>query len=107
MINAGELRHKITIQSQTDATTAYGTKRTWSDFLSNRPTKILPSAVGRDVYRTAEGNIESIKFLIRYSTGVTPDMRIVHGGQNYRITHVENVRGMHVELLITAETART
>ena len=107
MINAGVLRHKITIQSSSDTTSAYGTTRTWSDFLTNRHAAVLPSAVGRDVYRMAEGNIESIKFLIRYIAGVLPDMRIVYGGNNFRITHVENVRGMNVELLITAETART
>lgn len=107
MINAGVLRHKITIQGSSDTTTAFGTTRTWSDFLANRPAAVLPSAVGRDVYRMAEGNIESIKFLIRYIAGVLPDMRIVHNSQNYRITQVENVRNMNVELLITAETAGT
>ena len=107
MINAGELRHKITIQSATETTGAYGTESTWADFLANRPAAILPSAVGRDVFRTAEGNINAIKFKMRYYAGVLPDMRIVHNGQNYRITQVENVRNMNVELLITAETAGT
>jgi len=107
MINAGELRHKITIQSATETTGAYGTESTWADFLANRPAAILPSAVGRDVLRTAEGNVNAIKFRMRYYAGVLPDMRIVHNSQNYRITQVENVRNMNVELLITAETAGT
>jgi len=107
MIQAGELRHKITIQSATETTGAYGTESTWADFLANRPAAILPSAVGRDVLRTAEGNVNAIKFRMRYYAGILPDMRIVHNSQNYRITQVENVRNMNVELLITAETAGT
>jgi head-tail adaptor len=107
MINAGELRHKITIQSATETTGAYGTESTWADFLTNRPAAILPSAVGRDIYRAAEGNVNAIKVRMRYYAGVLPDMRIVHNGLNYRITSVENVRNMNVELLITAETAGT
>ena len=107
MINAGELRNKITIQSQTASTNAYGESRTWGNYLANIYAKILPNSVGRDALGAAEANKEAIKFQVRYVAGVTPDMRIVHGGQNYRITHCENVRGMNVELLITAETART
>jgi len=107
MIQAGELRHKITIQSATETTGAYGTESTWADFLANRPAAILPSAVGRDVLSTAEGNVNAIKFRMRYYAGILPDMRIVHNSQNYRITQVENVRNMNVELLITAETAGT
>lgn len=107
MIHAGRLRHKITIQSATNTTGAYGSILSWSDFLSNRPVEILPEAVGKDVYRAAEGNVASVKFRMRYISGVLPEMRIVHNGLYYRITHVENVRNMNEELLITAETAGT
>ena len=107
MIQAGDLRHKITVQSATETTGAYGTESTWADFLKDRPAAILPSTVGRDIYRAAEGNVNAIKFRLRYYAGVLPDMRIVHNGLNYRITSVENVRNMNVELLITAETAGT
>jgi SPP1 family predicted phage head-tail adaptor len=107
MIHAGAMRHKITIQSQADSTNAFGTTRTWSDYRANTYAEILSPSAGRDVLGGAEGNKETIRFRLRYTTGIEPDMRVVHGGQNYRITHVENVRGMNIELLITTETART
>jgi Protein of unknown function (DUF1026). len=106
MINAGELRHKITIQSATETTGAYGTESTWADFLTNRPAAILPSAVGGHL-PGGGGECERDQVPHALFAGVLPDMRIVHNGLNYRITSVENVRNMNVELLITAETAGT
>jgi len=106
VINAGEMRHKITIKAQTVSTSAYGTGRTWSDYLANAYAKILPNTVGRDIIGPVEANKDAIRFMIRYVVGITPDMQLIHNSQTYRITHVENVRGMNVELIITAETVR-
>lgn len=108
MIHAGMMRHKITIQSQSDAATTYGTVRTWTNVVTGRPAEIMPNFVGREIRGVAEGNIEQVRFRMRYSTEIiAPDMRILHNGQYYRISSVDNVRGMNVELIITAETART
>lgn len=99
-MEAGKLRHRVTIQQATDGRDAVGgATLTWSTFQANFPVAIIPRSgreaeFGGRVSANVSHRIEG-----RYITGVTPKMRIVKGDRVFNIESILNVdernREMH------------
>ena len=103
MIRAGELRHIIEIQERTESTDGYGGKLfTWTEFATVRA-KFAPIK-GRELTAAkAEYSEGTVRFYIRYLSGVTAKMRIIYNGQVYEIkAQPINTEGMNRELEILA-----
>lgn len=100
----GAKRHRVTIQTQTETQDDTGQPVVaWSTFYANEPAEFIPT-----------GGIESMRgkqleagtkgiFKVNYRTGYTTQMRVVHNGVNYGITHVNPVEGLRreIELMVS------
>ena len=87
-LSAGELRHRIAIQTYTDATDANGEQvRTWSEFA-----KRWASIKANRGIETLEGGktqaITSYTIFIRYLAGLKEDMRISYGSRTFQILSI-------------------
>ena len=102
-MQAGKLRHKITIISVT--------KTTDSEGIAQETTTIIATPYARIEHRNpyekwGHGAIEpdvTELFTIRYSSAVTREMRIAYSGKTYEILGVEDIREEHKWLLIQAK----
>jgi SPP1 family predicted phage head-tail adaptor len=87
--HAGELRHRIDLQSSTGTADDAGEViESWSDYASNLPAKyegIAGSEVDRADQRTAVGKA---RFTIRHRDDVTPLHRVAWGSRTFQITDV-------------------
>ena len=85
MIEAGRLRHRITIQSLTvgqDVDTGEETE-SWSDLYTSVPAAIEPISVREFISSKAAQSEITTRIVIRYRAGLTPTMRILHKGKIY------------------------
>lgn len=97
-MRAGELRHRVTIQQFTAARDAVGGEtKTWSD-LATVYAAALPIS-GREyvALRQAQSDI-TIRFRLRYRSGINTGMRVVWDGRNYDIVEAINRNGRDQEL---------
>ena len=105
-MNPGKRNHIIIIQAKTPATAtdAYGgTTYTWATFATVWAA-IMPLR-GRDlVAAQAAQNETTVRFNIRWITGLTESMRIIYNGKNYDITALIDIDEKHVEYDIMAKT---
>lgn len=107
-MRAGNLRHRITVESYTEAQdpSTGAITPTWSAFASDVPADIVPLS-GREILAAAAVDSGTrVRFVIRYgnSVGLTPAMRIVHDGATYNITEIvpdPSLRG-HVTIMAEA-----
>lgn len=106
-MQAGKLRHRITIQQNTanlEEPAADGTvTKTWSALHTNRPAEVLAVSGGE----TLRGGVQlaattSHTIRTRYVSGISPEMRITWNGLTLGITHVRDLDGRRRELLIEA-----
>lgn len=84
-MNAGDLRHRIAIQSKTTTKNANGVKTvTWTTLyeLWAKVEDMLGSETLADGTTRAE---QITKFTIRHKDGITSAMRILYGGKPYEI----------------------
>ena len=84
-MEAGKLRHRVTIQQPTltqDTTTGAATI-TWTDLHANVPASVEPLSVKEYLQSRTEQSETSVRVVIRYRDGLTPDMRILHRGKIY------------------------
>lgn len=91
-LNAGDLRHRITIQQPTSATANAYNERTdnWSTWATVWA-KVEPLE-GREAWAAAQAQSEvTHKVVLRYLSGVTPRMRIVFGSRILQIVAVKNI----------------
>lgn len=82
---SGALRHRVDIQSRTnaqDATTGEITP-TWSTLYSSVPAQIEPLSVREFMAAQANQSDITTRITIRYRAGLTADMRILHGTTIY------------------------
>jgi SPP1 family predicted phage head-tail adaptor len=80
-MNAGELRHSITIQHNTSDGT---TDPNWQDLCTIKAAK--KALTGKLLYQAAaEQSVNNIQFVIRYRANITPSMRILYGTFIYEI----------------------
>lgn len=101
-VEIGDLRHRITFQKLTTSVNENGFEvETWEDF------KTVWAAVsnlhGREYFATAAVQAENtVKFTIRYLTGLDTTMRIVFQGKQYNITAIDNIKYQNRYLEIKA-----
>lgn len=87
-MNAGDLRHRITIQQPTVAQDSYGEPvPTWSTFAT--VWAAAEPATGREYWANQQVTSElSVRFRIRHRTGITPSMRV---SWDSRLFDIENI----------------
>lgn len=108
MMEAGKLRHKISILKLANSNdpanlNEYGEpKGQWSIFASSRASK--EPLLGNEYFRAEaiQSNVE-VKFRTRYIPGVNNAMRIQHGNELYEILSAIDVESRNRELLIYAK----
>lgn len=102
-MRAGTLRHRITVQSATDAADAAGQLiRTWSAWLSNEPAEVIETTGGETI-RGRQVSAEATHLVrVRYRSGYGETKRIVWGTRTLGILHVRDVDGRGRELWIQA-----
>lgn len=87
-MRAGSMRHSVTIEAQTKVQDSTGAiVPTWSDFAAVRAS-IEPIA-GREFFAASQvqSNVNT-RIRIRFLSGITPKMRVVHGADLYDIEAV-------------------
>ena len=98
-MNAGGLRHTISIQEKTGQRDGVGGQvESWTDVLTDIRAEAL-AIRGREyaTLRAAQADI-TIRFRIRYRAGINPAMRVVWEGNPYGIVEVIDVGGRRSEL---------
>ena len=99
-MNAGDLRHRITIQQNTPSQNSHGEPvASWST-LATVWAAVEP-LTGREFFTTEQVQSElSVRFRIRHRTGITPLMRISWDSRTFTIENVirvqENKREIHL-----------
>lgn len=109
MIRAGRLNRRVTIQQKSVTRDAIGAEViAWVD-VATVWAEVSPYS-GREfvALRQAQDEITT-RITIRYRSGITPAMRIVHGQAKYDIVHVIDKSDAHValELVARAEAVPT
>jgi SPP1 family predicted phage head-tail adaptor len=81
----GGLRHRITIQKSTTAPDDYGQPiETWDDFATVWAER--NDLTGREQWSAQQIQAEiTTRFRIRYLSGISPLMRVVHGAETFEI----------------------
>ena len=97
MINAGELNHRIEIQSATETTNeAGGNVQTWAT-LNTRWASIKPLA-GRELFNAQQVKADvTHKICLRYHETLTPHMRFKFGSRIFNIASAINPDSQRVE----------
>ncbi len=90
-MRAGNLKHKIIIQSYTETENDFGeVVKGWADF---KPaySSITPISA-KEFYKAGVNAEVSHKVTIRYIPGVKPKMRVMYGTREFSIEGVINIR---------------
>ncbi|WP_373844767.1 phage head closure protein [Clostridium sp.] len=87
-----ELRHKITFQSLTTSTNENGfEEEIWEGYLTVWAG--VSNLYGREFFQAAAVQAEkTVKFTVRYLSGVSTDMRILFRDKQYNITSIDNIK---------------
>ena len=91
-MNPGELRHRITLQKFTTTVNENGfEEESWIDF------KTLWASIsnlhGREYFEAAAVQKENtVKFIIRYFSGIDTSMKIMFKGKSYNIIQIDNIK---------------
>lgn len=100
-MNAGKLRHRVTIQELVRADDGYGgITETWQDVAT--VWAAVEPLRGSERYRAQQVQSElAYKVTMRYRAGIKPQMRLVYGGRVLEIEAVIDVEELHrwLELL--------
>lgn len=88
--NSGSFRHRILLQTFTETENDMGdTIEDWKDFKT--VWAMIKTLKGREyVSAAAVSNENTVRFVIRYTTGINPDMRIIHRDRIFEIESVIN-----------------
>lgn len=98
-MQAGRLRHQITLQQPTKGRDARGgITETWVTFKANVWAGVEPIK-GREYFESQQVNAEvSHRIVLRYLQGVNPRMRVLWGTRIFRIESVIDPEERHREL---------
>lgn len=101
-MRVGDLRQRITIQQLSTTINDNGFEgQTWSDYKT-----VWASAnnlFGREYFQAMQVQAETtVKFTIRYTSGLTADMRILFNGKTYNIDFIDNIKYANKYLEIKA-----
>ena len=99
MIEAGQYRQRVTIQSKTTVTNELGeTSDSWSDFLVNIAAQVYDLRGNELVAAQQVHNEVFTNIKIRYRSTILPSMRVVFRGLNYNILAVIDRDKRNIEL---------
>ena len=96
-MQAGQLKHKLDIETELNSQDAYGqTTQQWVVFLRGLWAEIEPIS-GREYFSSQQVNAEiSHRIKIRYRAGITPNMRVKLGATRYfNIVSVLDLKEAH------------
>lgn len=100
-MNIGRMTKKITIRSSTRANNSYGEPvETWADF-ATKWAEVNTKTLAEDFIADKKRTREPIEFRIRYTSGVTNQMKVVYGGNDYDILSVVNTDLKNKEMILT------
>ena len=90
MIESGQLRHRITIQSATETQDTYGEPiKTWSTFLTTWAS--VEPLKGREYWESQQINAQlSHKITMRHYPGLNPKMRVSWDDRTFKINTIMN-----------------
>jgi SPP1 family predicted phage head-tail adaptor len=79
-MQAGKLRHRITLQSKTDTIDDSDGERTeaWVDAFTSLPAEILPLSGRELIAASATSSRVATRIVVRYRPGIVASMRAVH-----------------------------
>jgi SPP1 family predicted phage head-tail adaptor len=100
-VNAGKLRHAVTVQSVTDGTGTRGAPTKTAATFATTWASIEPLS-GAELWRAQQVSAEvTHRVLLRHLSGVTPKMRIKYGSRTLEVVSVLNLeeRDRELELL--------
>lgn len=102
-MNAGKLRHRVTIQQKIIGVDAFGgPDETWVDVGVDVPASIEPLQ-GRELASAQTVNAETTTRIgMRYRSGLIPANRIIFEGKFYNLQSVIDPDLRHRELIIMA-----
>lgn len=85
MINYGKLDRKITIEQATETTNDFGEPiKTWATYC--QPWAQIKYSPGNESYAdNIEVQTQTVRFIIRYRSGITTKMRVLFDGVTYDI----------------------
>jgi SPP1 family predicted phage head-tail adaptor len=91
-MSASDLRHRITFQKFTTVVNENGFEtEAWEDYKTVWAS--VSNLTGREYYQAAEVQAEkTVKFMIRYLSSLTTDMRILFQEKQYNITSIDNIK---------------
>ena len=100
MIQAGKLRHSIIIQKKVVNRDDYGAEVvTWQDF--TRAWGSIEPVSGREYFLAQQMQAAvDHKIVIRYQSGITPDMKAVWNSRSFDIKAVLNKEEKNIELTL-------
>lgn len=103
-MQAGKLRHKITIQKQTETQDSYGeVDVTWSEYCKTFAQIMTTS--GKESYESHQiYGQRTVKFKIRYNSttkAITPKMRVYWGSRYFDIEDVERANELNKDIFLT------
>jgi len=99
-MRAGKLRETITIQQPNETQNAYGEiVQAWTTFATSRAS--VEPLQGREYFASKSVNADiTIRFRMRYISGVTAKMRVLYGSMTFDIQSVINVNERDRELVL-------
>ncbi len=97
-MQAGRLRHRITIQNFTSTKDDFGQPiESWSTFAAVWAS--VEPLTGREYFQAQQTQAEtSYRVRIRYRAGVVPTMRVIHGSRTLEILAVLNAEERNREI---------
>lgn len=106
-MHIGKLDRIVTIQQVSRAANNYSDKRTetWSNYATGVPAMkdYRDRANDEEFEARQKVGVQRVKWLLRYDSGVTAEMRIVYNSENYRITSVPKEIGRSRYMEVTTE----
>lgn len=100
-MRAGNLRHRVRIEQPVDVRdTGGGFSRTW-ELLDVVPASIESEDSGEPLDADALTSTQRHLVSMRYRTGITPSMRVVHDSRTFKILSVVNVDQRNRELVLS------
>jgi SPP1 family predicted phage head-tail adaptor len=106
-MNPGLFRHRITFQQYNESATnengfSLEESQRWQDVKT--VWAMVKTLQGREYYQAAATqNENTVRFVVRYTAGITPDMRILYKDRVFDIVSVINDDEMNKTLTIIAK----
>lgn len=86
MARAGQMRHRITVQSKTTTTNGRGERsETWSDLYTDVPASVRWLSSGELQAASARQSESTVEFELRVGLDITSEHRIVWEGRIYEL----------------------